>query len=272
MRRALMAVGLFVVLTAPARAQTFGIPATLPITPLNPMALSGMASFPCPTVLGGWSYCNSVQQWIAMYNKFQAEKNQLLEMQANIQRYATYPQALSSNVQGDLRRVSALVNQNAGLSFTDQQIQSTVARLFPSYAPGASYPAYTSQLSQATRASVINALQVSGLEVSTSQRDADLSTIVKTATANATSPTQAVQALAQLLAVLIEQVQKEQRLSASSIQGASAYYLAQTARKQTIDQAEQNALQQFQATMDVTFPPLTAKQTASLATAAGGTR
>ena len=177
-----------------------------------------------------------------MYNHFQAEKNQLLEMQANVQRFATYPQSLASNVQGDLQRVESLVNQNAGLSFTDQQIQSTVARLFPSYAPGASYAAYTAQLSTATRASVLNALQVAGLEVSTTQRDADLATMVKNAVANATSPTQSVQALAQLLSVLIEQIQKEQRLSAGSIQSASAYYLAQTSRKQTIDQAEQTAL------------------------------
>jgi P-type conjugative transfer protein TrbJ len=272
MRKAILTLSLAFALAAPATAQTYGTPATLPSTLLSPMALSGMASVPCPTVLGGWSICNSVQQWISLYNKLQAEKNQLAEMQANVQRYATYPQALASNVQGDLQRVTALVNQNAGLSFTDQQIQATVARLFPNYAPGASYAAYTGQLSQATRASVLNALQVAGLEVSTTQRDADLASTVKTAVANATSPTQSVQALAQLLAVLIEQVQKEQRLSAGSIQSASAYYLAQTSRKQSIDQAEQTALKQFQATMDVTFAPLTPAQTASLATAASGVR
>lgn len=275
MRKTLLCLLFAVSLPARAEAQSspiYGTPATIAINPLNPSALSGLSSVPCPTVVGGWSFCNSVQQWVSMYNHFQAEKNQLLEMQANVQRFATYPQSLAGNVQGDLQRVESLVNQNAGLSFTDQQIQSTVARLFPSYVPGASYAAYTGQLSTATRVSVLNALQVAGLEVSTTQRDADLATMVKNAVANATSPTQSVQALAQLLSVLIEQIQKEQRLSAGSIQSAGAYYLAQTSRKQTIDQAEQTALAQFQSTMDVTFPAMTQAQTASLATSSSGTR
>lgn len=190
-------------------------------------------------------------------------------MRANLTRYATYPQKLQGNVQTDLASVGQLLDTNNGLSFNDQQIQATVARLFPNYAQGTSYAAYTAQLQNATRTSVINALQVAGLEVSTQSRDGALSEIVKDAVARASSPTQSVQALAQLEGVLIEQTQKEQRLSASSIESAGSYYLAETSRKQTISQAETAALQRFQSTMDVTFPPLTQAQAARLASPAG---
>jgi len=44
---------------------------------------------------------------------------------------------------GGPRERGQLLDTNNGLSFNDQQIQGTVARLFPNYAQGTSYAAYT---------------------------------------------------------------------------------------------------------------------------------
>jgi P-type conjugative transfer protein TrbJ len=239
-----------------------------------PQELSGLAAASCSAISvlgGGWTFCNSIQQWVSLFNQLQAAKNQIQEMTANVQRFATYPQSMQGYIQNDLNTISQLANNLNGLSFTDRQIATTVQKLYPSNVPSTNYAAYIAQLQQATQNSVVNALQVAGAEVSTQQRDADTATIIKTALANATSPTQSVQALAQLEAVLIEQIQKEERLSAAAIQSSAAYYLAENSHKQTSSQAEQQAVTQLQHQLDLTFTsgPVTAVQAAALVSSSG---
>jgi hypothetical protein len=239
-----------------------------------PQDLAGFAGSACAaaSVLGGgWTFCNSIQQWTQLFNELQAAKNQIQEMSANVQRFATYPQSMQGYVQNDLNTVAALANNLNGLSFTDQQIATTVGKIYPSNVPSTNYAAYIAQLQTSTKNSVVNALQVAGAEVSTQQRDSDTSTIIKTALANATSPTQSVQALAQLEAVLIEQIQKEQRLSAAAIQSSAAYYLAENSHKTTATQAETQAVTQLQHQLSLTFTssPVTAAQAAKMVSTSG---
>jgi P-type conjugative transfer protein TrbJ len=278
MMRALLVALCFCIAATPASAQsaaaTYGVPNTPPLTQSNaPLPVLNVPSVVCPTnPLGnGWNFCNSIQQWNQMYTEFTKAYNEVVEMQRNVDRYAQYPQKLQAYVQTDIGQVEKVMNQVQGLSFEDTQLQGTVSRLFPNYVQGENYQAYVNQLSNATNTSLINAVKVAGIEVQTQPRDADAVDVVKDAIGRATSPTQAVQALAQLEAVLIEQIQKQQRLSAGSIQSASSYYLTEIMRKQNANQAEAASLAAFQQNMDVTFgPPLTKAQAAGLATSAAG--
>jgi P-type conjugative transfer protein TrbJ len=199
-----------------------------------------------------------------MYNQGVQLQNQLNEIRQNTLRYATYPQTMQGNVQQDLARLEGVIDMANGLSITDTSIEGTISRIFPDYAQGTAYTDLTKQLSQSTTRSVINALKVAGLEVGDNTRDAATADIVKAAVARASSPTQATQALAQLTAVMIEQLQKQQRIQGSSLNAAASYYLSQTKSEAAKAQSDAAAIDAWQRFSAVTLPTLTPSQAARI--------
>jgi type IV secretion system protein TrbJ len=245
---------------APAGAQTYGIPVMTGGVVSSPRPIPGVVCPPNVANGGGWSPCNSFQQWVSLYNEGVRLQNELSEIRQNTRRYATYPQKLHGYVQQDLARLERLIDTSSGLSVTDRSIEATIARLFPDYAQGSAYTQVTKQLSQATARSIINALTLAGLEVGDNARDASTADMVKDAVARATSPTQAAQALAQLTAVMIEQQQKQQRIEGASLNAAASYYLAQTKGQAAQAQSDAAAVGAWQQFSRVNLPTLTPAQ------------
>lgn len=245
---------------ARANAQSYGVPATTGGIVGSPKPIPAIACPPTPFGGGGWGPCNSFQQWVSIYNEGVRLQNQLQEIRRNIDRYATYPQKTQGYVQADLSRLEAIIDKTNGLAITDRSVASTVARIFPDYVQGVQFADLSQRLAQATTRSVLNALQVAGLEVGDNQRDAATADVVKDAVARATSPTQATQALAQLTAVMIEQLQKQQRIEGSSLSSAAAYYLSQTKTQAARAQADVQAIKAWQDFANVALPTLTPGQ------------
>jgi P-type conjugative transfer protein TrbJ len=245
---------------APAGAQTYGIPATTGGTVGLPRAIPAVVCPPNPANGGGWSPCNSFQQWVSLYNEGVRLQNELSEIRQNTRRYATYPQKLHGYVQQDLARLARLIDTSTGLSITDGSIEATIARIFPDYAQGSAYTEVSRLLSRSTTRSIINALTLAGLEVGDNARDASTADMVKDAVARATSPTQAAQALAQLTAVMIEQLQKQQRIEGASLNAAASYYLAQTKTQAAKAQSDAVAIGAWQQFSRVNLPALTPAQ------------
>jgi P-type conjugative transfer protein TrbJ len=254
------AVGCVLAAAAGADAQTYGIPATTGGIVGSPKPIPAIACPPTPFGGGGWGPCNNFQQWVGIYNEGVRLQNELQEIRRNIERYATYPQKTQGYVQADLARLESIIDKTNGLAITDRSVASTVARLFPDYVQGTQFTDLSQRLAQATTRSVLNALQVAGLEVGDNQRDAATADIVKDAVARATSPTQATQALAQLTAVMIEQLQKQQRIEGSSLSSAAAYYLSQAKSQAARAQADVQAIKAWHDFSTVALPTLTAAQ------------
>jgi P-type conjugative transfer protein TrbJ len=262
-RRVKVAAVAFVVAILSARgtsAQTYGIPATTGGIVAAPRTIPAVACPPNPFNGGGWNLCNSFQQWVGLYNEGVRLQNELNEIRQNTLRYATYPQKTQGYVQADLTRLESIIDRTNGLSITDRSIESTISRIFPDYPQGGQYTDLTKQLAQATTRSVINSLKVAGLDVGSTARDAATADIVKDAVARATSPTQATQALAQLTAVMIEQLQKQQRIEGSSLNAAAAYYLSQSKSAAAKAQADAIAISSWKQFSTVSLPTLTPAQ------------
>ena len=260
MRRVYALLGALAVTIAPASAQTYGVPSTSGGGVGSPHAIPPVVCPPNPLNGGGWNACNSFQQWVSLYNEGVRLQNQLNEIRQNTLRYATYPQKLRGNVHQDLARLEGIIDKANGLSITDTSIEGTITRIFPDYAQGSAYTDLTKQLSQSTVRSVINALKIAGLEVGDNARDASTAELVKDAVARASSPTQATQALAQLTAVMIEQLQKQQRIQGSSLNAAASYYLAQTKSEAAKAQSDAAAIQAWQQFSTVNLPTLSPAQ------------
>jgi P-type conjugative transfer protein TrbJ len=246
--------------TAGASAQTYGIPATTGGIVGTPRPIPAIACPPNPFNGGGWSACNSFAQWVTLYNEGVRLQNELSEIRRNTLRYATYPQKTQGYVRADLARLETIVDRTNGLAIGDRSIEATIGRIFPDYASNVQYTDLTKQLAQATARSVLNALKVAGLEIGDNARDAATADVVKDAVARATSPTQATQALAQLTAVMIEQLQKQQRIEASSLNAAAAYYLSQSKSEAARAYADAAAIKAWQQFSTVTLPTLTPAQ------------
>ncbi len=260
MKRLLALVAALAVTAAPASAQVYGVPSTSGGVVGSPHAIPPIVCPPNPANGGGWSPCNSFQQWVSLYNEGVRLQNQLNEIKQNTLRYATYPQKLRGNVQQDLTRLEGIIDKANGLSITDTSIEGTVSRIFPDYTQGSAYTDLTKQLAQSTARSVINALKVAGLEVGDNTRDATTADVVKDAVARASSPTQATQALAQLTAVMIEQLQKQQRIQGSSLNAAASYYLAQTKSEAAKAQSDAAAIKAWQQFSTINLPSLSPAQ------------
>jgi hypothetical protein len=250
----------------PAAAQTYGIPGAGPAGIIQ--SLRTIPPLPCLNLLSGWNDCNSVNQWVSLYNQYVAMTNQAVEIQRNVSRFATYPQALQSNVQSDLSSIESMIGQANNLAATVSTSQQRLQTLYPDYAPTVNYASMMQQSAAATKASLLSALQTVGFDVGNQQRDADTVQVVQQAVANASSPTQAVQALAQLNAVMIEQLMKQQRIAGSSVAATSSYYLGKVQAQQKISAAEAQGIQQWQQNLDVSFPAPTAAQQAQLTSVA----
>jgi P-type conjugative transfer protein TrbJ len=245
---------------APASAQTYGTPSTSGGVVGSPRAIPPIPCPPNPMNGGGWNPCNSFQQWVSLYNEGVRLQNELNELRQNALRYSTYPQRLRGYAQQDLARLEGIIDKANGLSVTDTSIEGTISRIFPDYTQGSAYTDLTKQLSQSTTRSIVNALKIVGLEVGDNARDASTADVVKDAVARATSPTQATQALAQLTAVMIEQLQKQQRIQGSSLNAAASYYLAQTKSEAAKAQSDAAAIQAWQRFSTVNLPSLTPAQ------------
>ena len=247
-------------LTAPTGAQVYGVPSTSGGVVGSPRAIPAIACPPNPANGGGWNVCNSFQQWVSLYNEGVRLQNELNEIRQNTLRYATYPQKLQGQVQADLARLERIIDKTNGLAISDTSIEGTVSRIFPDYVQGSAYTDLTKQLSAATTRSVINALKIAGLEVGDNARDASTAEVVKDAVARASSPTQATQALAQLTAVMIEQLQKQQRIDGSSLNAAASYYLAQTKGEAAKAQSDAAAIKAWQQFSTIHLPSLSPAQ------------
>jgi P-type conjugative transfer protein TrbJ len=249
----------FLLCASPASAQftaatsggVVGAPQAIPAVPcVNGVGVLG----------GGWNLCNSIQQWVELYNEGVKIQNQLNEIQQNVYRYARYPQSLAGNAQADLTAIEGIVDQVNGLSVMDSNVASTISRIFPRYQSGVPYSTLNTQLAQSTNTSITNALQTLGYNVNTLSRDANNVEAIKAAAASATSPIETTQLLAQISAIMVEQMQKQQQISGAGLNAAASYYLSQTQRQQALSTSENQAIQAWQKFANVQIPTLTDSQ------------
>lgn len=261
MKLAALVMGLLCLAIAPAMASIPGNPIAASCVPVQPVPVTN-----CPS-----SFCQALIELEIDFNQFSQASNTVCKMSNDLLRFAAYPQQWGSQIQSevnsDLATMTALINKTTGLTYLDGQLQTTLGKIMPGYTAGENFGMYESQLANATRQSIANALATAQVSSSSTSEQGMMNTITTNAS-QVTSELGAIQMLNQAVGVLSQQIGKEQQLSAAGITAASAYYMHQTqladANTTTAQAASLSAATVAWNFMQMQFPPASSPQAQSI--------
>jgi hypothetical protein len=181
---------------------------------------------------GSWNYCNSLRQWVEVYNQRVSDLNQIRSMQQQVTTYLHYPQSLPTYVTSDWQQLYSIAQRENSLNFTEGNVNHTVQQNMPQFQPGYDPDTMREGLENDYLASMETAMNQAGAAAgsSTIGRDTDAINELKTASANSLNPTEATQSLVQVQSIMFGHIARLEELSGMTLSEASSYHAYEVAK------------------------------------------
>lgn len=217
-----------------------------------------LPSIPCLT-LKDWTQCNNVAQYVNNYNQWVQLVNEVQDLQCKASAYWNYPTSAASHIKNDLNEAADILSRANALTVQDKNLDQTIANMWPDFNPGYSTTQMDDRLDAMTNNSLLGVLKAAGALAAHNGRDADLVEQIKNASASAKNPTQATQMTVQLLAVMYEQMVKQQQFTALKLSQDAQHDLTEASRERSRSfESRRNA--DAQARMLYPVPPTLSQQ------------
>lgn len=219
MRRVLAVLVSLLVVSAPAGAQSLGVPQGPSIT----LKENVLPPVECP---GAVSYlhqiCSDLQAAVLQYNAEVNAINQIRAIQAREAEYLRYPQRLQSYVHNDLAQLQQIASQTQQALNWDAQVQKRMNDLFASGQAQVNtrLDAVLGRIQQESltyRDELLRGLGDTSKISAANQRDGKRADLLMSDAAKATNATEAVQALAQLAGLLYSATTRAQAIQTDQL-------------------------------------------------------
>ena len=218
-----------------------------PISTINPM--SPVPNITCPPLpVGGWSYCNTLQQQIQSYNQYVQLANQVQSLRNTSM---LYPQSLPAVLSSNLTQISSMIQR---LENGDAAQRTATNPNVTGTAQASQFTAQQTQINNNLNQSVSAMLQQMSLV--SQQQAADTSAVeqIKIASANAKSPAQVAQLQLQLLSILYNNSLEEESLQRQETRIVAEDILQHSAVDRQTQAASQATVNSLNSSTTVALP------------------
>lgn len=235
-RLAAAALALLTAFSGAASAQEGGVPIPLPAVPtlplLPPLPPGVCAAMPSAPTVDPNAFCNALRDTIKTYNQYQAILQHTAEYRQKLITFETLPYQHQATIQGNYAQLVALVKKYQDLSGSSADAAATVDQHLPT---DGSTPPLRQSLAASDALltnSLKNTLRKENLELNGSIADMSAVEAIKQAGLTVKNPTEALQLLIQLTAIMYESEQRQLRMMSAYLDHTISFNLANAQRDQ----------------------------------------